>query len=342
MGRRDRREFRIGRPVRGRSRAALAAALALLAGCASAGEGEAPGPAETSVKATGSVPGAADFGRALVEMDRRVDEYVFLGTQTGEDVRERRALVESALEATAAQYLPSLLEAAADATDPSRRRTAAKALAFTRDPRAVPPLAKCLGAQGDARLLAGATFALARIASPETPIPPLLETAKDPDADVRSNALLALWHVFDARSDANAPPLDPATRAAALAAIEPALFDLGDPIIRGNAAAALGALGDARGVDSLINLLRDQHPFVRTHVALALGKLGDRRAVAPLVDVIDETPIGTPRSAVFLGISVLMERAGHTAPTNLAPEERSWRGWVERTLGNESGAEPPR
>ena len=36
--------------------------------------------------------------------------------------------------------------------------------------------------------------------------------------------------------------------------------------------AALGALGDPRGVDPLLNLLRDRHPVVRTHTALALGK----------------------------------------------------------------------
>jgi HEAT repeat protein len=101
----------------------------------------------------------------------------------------------------------------------------------------------------------------------------------------------------------------------------------------------MGALGDRRGVDPLLNLLRDTHPFVRTQTALALGKLQDRRAIDALVDVIDETPRGTVRDAVLLGISLLLEQLGHTVPESLPDDERAWRAFVERTAGYSS--DPP-
>jgi HEAT repeat protein len=309
----------------------LAAAALVLGGCVTEDPAPEGGESAREVRAAPSTQDAAEFGRSLVEMDRRVDEYVFLGSDTSAGAADRRGLLGTALEATTARYLEQLLAAAEDAEDPSRRRTSVKALAFTKDERAAPVLARCLATKGDERLLAGATFALARIADPATPLPPLLDAARDPDPDVRSNALLALWHVLDARRDAGLPPLDGATRASAVATMEPALFDLSDPIVRGNAAAALGALGDPRAVDSLSNLLRDANPFVRTHTALALGKLGDRRAIPFLLDAIDTSPQGTPRSAVILGLSLLLEAQGIEVPPNLPQEGRAWRGFVERS-----------
>jgi len=289
------------------------------------------------VEAAVPVQDEAAVGRALLELDRRVDEYVFLGTQTGEDVAQRRDLLESALEASVAQYLPTLLDAAGRTDDPVRRRIAAKSLGFSRDPRAVPALSGALQVRGDAHVLAGATFSLSRIADPQTPLAPLVETARDPDVDVRNNSLLALWHVLDARSENGLPPADGPTRVAILGAAEPALFDLGDPMVRGHAAATLGALGDARAVDSLTNLLRDQHPFVRTQTALALGKLGDRRALPALLDAIDTSPSGTPKSAVILGISVLLEKEGVAIPPGLPAEGRAWKQFAERALGASEG-----
>jgi HEAT repeat protein len=94
----------------------------------------------------------------------------------------------------------------------------------------------------------------------------------------------------------------------------------------------MGALGDARGVDPLLNLLRDANPVVRMHTALALGKLGDRRAIRPLVSVIDETPRGSPRSAVLLGLTILLEAEGLKVPSDLSDIERNWEEYVQRAL----------
>ena len=162
----------------------------------------------------------------------------------------------------------------------------------------------------------------------------MLAVAVGAARDVRNNSLLALWHVLDTRTEKGAAPLDDATRERALAAIENALFEPDAPLVRGHAAAAMGALGDPRGVDPLLNLLRDTNVFVRTQTALALGKLGDRRAVEPLVDIIDETDPGNVRDAVILGISLLIEKQGFIVPQSLPADERSWRAFKDRTLGH--------
>ena len=61
-----------------------------------------------------------------------------------------------------------------------------------------------------------------------------------------------------------------------------ALLSDGEPVERWRAAAALGRLADARGVDPLIAALRDDDWRVREKAAWALGRIGDPRAVRPL------------------------------------------------------------
>ena len=271
-----------------------------------------------------------ELGRTLLSLDRRVDEFVFLGTQPGEKARDDRAVAQSAIEAVTTQYLDRLLVLVADPDDPARRRIAAKSLGFTTDRRATPALIDCLRSN-DAVLQTGAAFAIARRRDPDTPLPPLLDAARAADVDVRVIALLALWHVLGARAEAG-KPLDPAARDAVLPVLETALFDPDDPMVRAHAAAAMGALGDPRAVDPLLNVLRDEHPAVRTHTALALGKLGDRRAIRPLVDVIDETPRGSPRGAVLLGISLLLEHEGIATPPDMPDTRRAWSDLIQRVL----------
>ncbi|MCE9637096.1 MAG: HEAT repeat domain-containing protein [Planctomycetes bacterium] len=292
-------------------------------------------------KAPGATDAAAqrefEFGRTLQSLDKRVDTWVFLGSEAGDDARGRRAVEESAIEAVVAQHLARLLELAADVGDTTRRKIAVKSLAFTRSADAKHPLAA--DATGvlvaalhtnDPQLQTNAAFALARRKDPSTPVQALLDAARSGDADVRVNSLLALWHVLDVRGE-KGMALDAPTREAALPIIETSLFDPDDPMARGYAAAAMGALGDPRGVDSLLNLLRDTNPVVRTHTALALGKLGDRRAVEPLVDLIDETPRG-PKGAVILGISLLLEHEGIAVPPDMPEYERNWSEFVQRVL----------
>ena len=274
-----------------------------------------------------------EFGRTLQALDQRVDEFVALSAQSGDDARGRRRILSAYIASEAGKHIDALVGLAADPSAGLRQRIAVKSIGFTRDGRVVPTLTELLRTSQDTHILTSAGYGLGRMADPQTSLPPLITAASHTDRDVRNNALLALWHVLDARAEQGATPLDDRTRESAMAAIENALFDPDAPLVRGHAAAAMGALGDARGVDPLLNLLRDTNVFVRTQTALALGKLGDRRAVEPLVDIIDETERGTVRDAVLLGISVLVEKQGFTVPESLPDEERAWRAFIERTLG---------
>jgi HEAT repeat protein len=325
--------------------AALAVVTAL-AGCASTpepekgGEGAKPAsPPNASGTAQDLDPVAAAqrelrLGRALMSIDQRVDRYAYLSSQPGDDARSERNLLGPALSAQVAEFRRELIPMAGDASNPERRRIAVKALAFSDDPAAVGVLVKCLSETADARLLTNATFALGRIHSPSTDAAALLRLVSHPDPDVRSNTLMALWHVFDARRAVGASPIDPVSQRNAMSLIELELFDPADPIIRAHAAAVVGALGDPRGVDPLLNLLRDEHPFVRTHTAIALDKLGDPKAIPALIKVMDTTPIGTPRRVVVLAVTSLFEKQGVHPPESLGDESRAWERWIREREAN--------
>lgn len=314
------------------------AALLVLAGCVSedASKTKDGKKGESVLEAKGSAESAAEremrLGQALVDLDKRVDRFVLISSQAGDEAKQERAILGPAIAAQVGTYESELIAMVADPGNPERRRVAAKALAFSQNPAAVPPLVQALSVKGDVRLLTNATYALGRIRSPATDPAPLLALLKDGDPDVRSNALMALWHVFDAKRAVGASPLDPVAQREAMLVLEPALFDPADPLIRAQAAAAVGALGDPRGVDPLINLLRDEHPLVRTQTAIALGKLGDDKAIPALLAVMDSTPTGTPKRAVVLSLTSLLEKKGIRVPENLGDESRSWKRFIKEEL----------
>jgi len=66
-----------------------------------------------------------------------------------------------------------------------------------------------------------------------------------------------------------------------------------DPAVRGEAAGALGKMGDRRAVGPLARALdRDPDLMVRARVAWALGELGDPRAREPLMEALEWAGIG--------------------------------------------------
>ena len=154
-----------------------------------------------------------------------------------------------------------------------------------------------------------------------------------PDADVRSNALMALWHSLDARVRSGGSALDPITHSRALTLLQATLSEPDTPAIRAHAAACLGAMGDRRAVAPLVQLLeRDTDPFVRTLTAFALAKLGDRSALPALVRMVDRAGDGTPRSAVITAIRAIAEQHGVAAPTDLPDTSRAWGRFVDEKL----------
>ncbi len=309
----------------------------LLAACA--GPKPEVKPVATETKAAADVSGedpaqhARELAQALVEIDQRIDAIVSLSAEAGDDARNRRTDLVRTVNAQVKRYKTDLLAMAGDVGNPQRRAVAAKALGFSDDPAAVTALCAMLGPKESPALLTSATYSLGRLRSPQTRAELLLALVHHADPDVRSNSLLALAHVFEAKRAIGASPLDPLEQRDAMIHLEPALSDPADPLIRANAAAAVGALGDPRAVDPLLDLLRDTHPLVRMRTAIALGDLGDAKAVPALANVIDSTPPGAPRHAVVLALSALLEKLGHRPPESLGDDGHAWARWLRESMG---------
>jgi HEAT repeat protein len=63
---------------------------------------------------------------------------------------------------------------------------------------------------------------------------------------------------------------------------------LADPLVRGEAARALGELGARPALPHLLQWLQSPDAELRTAAAMALGPLGDRSAVPPLQQRLDD------------------------------------------------------
>ena len=73
-------------------------------------------------------------------------------------------------------------------------------------------------------------------------------------------------------------------------AVEPLIAGLrdNDPLVRRQAAEALGLIEDQRAVGPLITLLKDKDSLIRRHAVKALGRIKDRRGVPPLIAVLND------------------------------------------------------
>jgi HEAT repeat protein len=140
-----------------------------------------------------------------------------------------------------------------------------------------------------------------------------VQQLKSEDLIVRLHATKALGDTRDARA---VEPLIAnlkdekcgSTSANALAkigkpAVEPLVVALKDnnPIVRRNAAVALGKIKDASAVNPLITALKDENPIVRRNAAMALGEIKDTSAVEPLTAALkDDSPIVRKKAAIAL------------------------------------------
>ncbi|MDI6735789.1 MAG: HEAT repeat domain-containing protein [bacterium] len=100
---------------------------------------------------------------------------------------------------------------------------------------------------------------------------PLLLTIKDENWQVRREVVKALGKLKDKR------------------ATTPLINVLNDDpmwIVQGNAACALGELGNGRVIRILIQALSNKQPFVRENAACSLGKLKSNRAIKPLIKLL--------------------------------------------------------
>ena len=71
-------------------------------------------------------------------------------------------------------------------------------------------------------------------------------------------------------------------------AVEPLILSLKDEDILAWSAQVLGKIGDARAVEPLIRILREEHECGRSLVAEALGEICDARAIEPLTQALED------------------------------------------------------
>jgi HEAT repeat protein len=141
-------------------------------------------------------------------------------------------------------------------------REAARAVLFqARDPRAVEPLTEAL-THDDRAVRRRAVEVLGSIEAPRA-MRSLIRALKD--SDINENAVRALTNI-------GAP------------AVAPLIEALKDkyPIVREQAAKALGWIGDQRSVDPLSHALSDTVWYVRSEASKALETIGDPKAIKPI------------------------------------------------------------
>jgi HEAT repeat protein len=109
-----------------------------------------------------------------------------------------------------------------------------------------------------------------------------------------------------------------------------------DPVLRGAAARALGALDSPRAVPDLIAVLQtDASPDTRTDAAYALGLLGDPRTVDPLLAKLADTG-EDPRLRGFAAEALAGPGERRAVPALIAAlgdPSAEVRFWAASTLG---------
>ncbi len=322
--------------------AALLAVALLAAACASTEDGAAPpstaGGAGSGAKSgTGEAGGKDDpllTGQGKSGLYQRIDSLSGSWQRANAEPGEKAALDARALETAIAREVWGALESVlADlraSANPRWRSTAARGLGFVRDERIRPALEGVLG-ETDPRLLSSALVSLARGADAATDDRAVVTLLRHPDAVVRGNAALCLARAFQARRQQGMEALAAERAADAEADLSILLFERDDPIVRGNAAQALGALGSPGAEDALLNLLRDDAAFVRLKAAQALALCGTPKALPPLLDALGREGEGNVRTVLALGLGAVAERRGQ-APSyaDLGTDAGKWRRFLQR------------
>ncbi|MCK6480688.1 MAG: HEAT repeat domain-containing protein [Planctomycetes bacterium] len=333
-----------------RNAAALAAALAAAAcsspggapGTPAAADGRggttaaadpAAGKGDPAAKGAGGDLALPGGGRSLLyqRIESLSKAWQVASTTSGEGALADSNAAQTAIGREVWQAMDTVLADVEKSENPRWRVTAAKGLGFVNDPRARPALERTLGS-ADVRLLSAALVSLGRIGSPETEDAPVAVLLRHPDPVVRGNAALCLARIFQSRRQQGLAPLSPSDRLEDVEAdLTVLLFEKDDPIVRANAAQALGGLGTPGAEDALLNRLRDEASLVRLKSAQALALTGTARAEAPLLDALGREPEGNVKTMMALALGSLAERQGRTPPhAELGTDAARWRGWLQR------------
>jgi HEAT repeat protein len=259
------------------------------------------------------------------------DAWMQAYTGSGDGSLKEAQALESAVGGEVWKRFDEVVEDLATSDNPRWRVAAARGLGFVHDLRVLPPLQGALG-DHDASVVAAALVSLARAGWVETDDRKVASLLSYPDKVVAGDAALCLARVLQARRAQGLPILDPPARAKEIEAdLLVLLFDGSDPIVRGNAAQALGQLGSPTAEDALLNRVRDEHAFVRIKVAHALSQAGSPKAYDVLLDSLGREQVRNVQTVTALAIGAIAERQKLTPPyQDLGYDAAMWRKWLKR------------
>ena len=215
---------------------------------------------------------ASAWSLGMLADARAVQPLIDALAHDGDDAVREWAM--TALQRFGAPAVEQLL-AALHAEDRMVRRASAEAIGRFGDGQAVEPLIAALRSGSDfgqRDLKCAAADALGRLGDARAIAVLVTGLTVGDDHEVRDACMAALCRI-------GAPAVE-----ALIEAVRG-----GQGLARYTATEALGRIGDARGVEALLQLLHDEPGYLEP-VAAALGRIGDSRAVAPLVDALRNRP----------------------------------------------------
>ncbi len=221
---------------------------------------------------------------------------------------------------------PALIEGLANHDNETVRRACAKTMTLIADPATIPTLVHSLLHDEDTVVRGSVVGALAVMGEAAAPVfIKIIGSAEYPD----SSKGLATWglsfvgaagamHLYEAvnaqQAEVRGAAVGALTSVAqeeedakALNLILRALED-SSPMVRSEAAAALGKLSNAAVVDRLCGVLSDIDADVRKTAAMALMKIGEGKAIAPLQTALSQESDDTLLPVFKLAISQLEKK----------------------------------
>jgi bilin biosynthesis protein len=239
-----------------------------------------------------------------------------------------RLAFAEALDAVGTAATPALIDGLAHHENPTVRRACAKTMTLIADQTTIPTLVRSLLQDDDTVVKGSVVGALAVMGEAAAPV--LIDIIGSSDYPDSSRGL-ATWglsfvgtagakHLHQAVNAEQAEVRSAVVGALtslvqedddqkALDSILNALQDVA-PMVRSEAAAALGKLSNPAVVPQLIGLLSDPEGDVRKTAAMALMKIGERDAIAPLQTALAQETDDSIKPALKLAIDQLEKQQG--------------------------------
>lgn len=236
----------------------------------------------------------ADFSRALVQLDKALDEYTTNVAKSEHITAQRRAeSLKQYLETQARRFFKPLV-GIVGSEDARHRGIASAALGFSGDEAVIEPLENALDDSEDFVRI-NAALGLGQLASPKTPLDRLIARTLDTSASIEARRAAA-WALFRIQS-AVRPKGDLPFRDGKLSMVWPKLLEGEtldkDGILAVHALRGLGLLRDPATVDSATRYLSHPQALIRQAALVAVARTHNRKAaplVFPLLSPTEQNP----------------------------------------------------